>query len=209
MTVGIKPGTFGNAAWLDPRVMFGKGVVVGHCSCIGAPEEGWDRCTIGDNVRIGAFCTISMGAKLADRVEMDHYCRVGASEVGYGTRLLYGARVHDEAKIGSRCTIGGNVPDHTLVGDSVMHFGRLAHIPRRGKGWDDASDPAPVIGDNVLIGPNALIVGGVRIGAGARIKAGASVVGDCVTIGEGAEVEPTCLVRRDVPAGATVRSDMT
>lgn len=204
MTAGDAPGTFGNAVWLDERATFGRGVTVGHCSCVGLPEEDRDSCRIGNNVRIGAFCAISMGAALADCVVVDHYCRVGASEVGRGTRLLYGARVHDDAKIGSCCVIGGNVPDRTRIGNGVKHFGRMAHIPRRGKDWDDADDPAPVIEDSVLVGANALIVGGVHIGTGACIKAGAAVMGDGVTIGAGAKIGPACLVRRDVPAGAAV-----
>lgn len=204
MTAGNEPETIGNTVWLDERVVFGRGVTVGHCSCVGLPEEGRDGCRIGNDVHIGAFCVISMGASLEDCVEVDHYCRVGASKVGRGTRLLYGARVHDDAEIGTCCIIGGNVPDRTSMGDRVRHFGRLAHIPHSGNGWDDADDPAPVIEDDVIIGANALVVGGVHIEAGARIKAGAAVMGDGVTIGAGAKIGPTCLVRADVPAGDTV-----
>ena len=219
MTARNAPKTLGSTVRLGERVAFGTGVTVGHCSCIGISEEDRDSCIgiseedrdscrIGNNVHIGAFCAVSMGATLADCVKVDHYCRVGASEVGRGTRLLYGARVHDDAKIGSCCIIGGNVPDRTCIGDSVKHFGRMAHIPHRDKGWDDADDPAPIIGDNVFIGANALVVGGVRIGEGACIKAGAAVMGDGVTIGAGAKIEPMRLVQRDVPACATVNRNI-
>lgn len=199
MTGKNSPKTFGKAAWYDKRVKFGKGVRIGHCSCVGAPDGGRGGCTIGDNVSIGAFCTISMGAKIKDGVEIDHYCRVGASVIGRKTRLLYGARVHDGATVGRNCIIGGNVPDRTAIGDRVMHFGRMAHIPSRRGDWDDDEDPAPRVGNGALIGAGALVVGGVRIEKGARIEAGAAVIGDDVTIGAKATVQPMCLVRRDVP----------
>lgn len=210
MTGGSVPSAFGSAAWCDERVALGKGVTIGHCSCIGTPAEGGDEdeCRVGDGVRIGAFCTVTMGASLGSGVRLDHYCRVGASAVGDGTRLLYGARVHDGARIGNRCIIGGNVPDRTEIGSDVKHFGRLAHIPRRGGSWDEDEDPAPVIGDRVLIGAGALVVGGVRVGDGASIGAGACVTGDGVTVGAGARIPPKCLVRLNVPDGCIVQRDM-
>lgn len=210
MTGGNVPSTFGSSVWWDKRVVFGKGVTIGHCSCIGAPaeDEDEDECGVGDGVRIGAFCTVTMGATIGDGVKMDPYCRVGASEVGEGTQLLYGARVHDDAKIGSRCIIGGNVPDRTVIGNDVRHFGRLTHIPRRGGSWDEDEDLAPIIGDRVLIGAGALVVGGVRIGDGASIEAGACVIGDGITVGAGAQVQPKRLVRLPVPAGCIVQHDM-
>ena len=228
-TGGNAPRTFGNSVWCDGRVAFGKGVTVGHCSCIGAPaeDEGENECRVGDDVRIGAFCTVTMGASLGDGVKLDHYCRVGASEVGSGTQLLYGARVHDDARIGSKCIIGGNVPDRTVIGSDVMHFGRLVHNPNRVKnwaeGWDEDEDPAPSIGDGVLIGAGALVVGGVhvkkgasigarslvvgvmvRIGEGASIGPDVSIIHDGITVGAGARIRPGSIVDRNVPAGSIV-----
>lgn len=229
MTGGSVPSAFGGAAWCDERVAFGKGVTIGHCSCIGAPAEygDEDECRVGDGVRIGAFCTVTMGASLGSGVKLDHYCRVGASEVGDGTQLLYGARVHDGAKIGGKCIIGGNVPDRTIIGNDVMHFGRLAHIPNTVKNWaedwDEAEDPSPRICDGAMIGAGALVVGDVYVGEGASIGAGALVVGDhiCIkkeasigagasiihngiTVGEGARLKPKCIVDRNVPPNSTV-----
>ena len=232
MTGGNIPSTFGSSVWWDRRVVFGKGAAIGHCSCIGAPAEDGDEdeCRVGDGVRIGAFCTVTMGATIGDGVKMDHYCRVGASEVGEGTQLLYGARVHDYARIGSKCIIGGNVPDRTVIGSDVMHFGRLAHIPNALKNWaehwDEDEDPAPLIRDGVLIGAGALVVGDVYVGEGTSIGAGALVVGDhiriekkasigpgaCVirsgiTVGERARLKPKCIVDRNVPPLSTVERD--
>lgn len=232
MTGGNAPRMLGNAAWCDGRVAFGKDVTIGHCSCIGAPaeDEGEDECSVGDGVRIKTFCTVTMGASLGNGVKLDHYCRVGASKVGDGTQLLYGARVHDDARIGNRCIIGGNVPDRTEIGNDVMHFGRLAHIPDTAgnwaEHWDEDEDPAPLIRDRVMIGAGALIVGAVYVGERASIGAGALIVGDTVrveerasigagacvirdgiTVGAGARIRPKCIVDRNVPPNSIVERD--
>lgn len=208
MTGKNAPEVSGKVAWYDEKTEFGKSVSIGHCSCIGTPNEDHTRCALGDDVSVGAFCIVSMGAMIRDRVKIDHYCRVDASVIGSGTRLLYGARVHDGATVGRDCVIGGNVPDRTIIGDCVMHFGRMAHIPNHGGNWDEDEDPAPCVGDGALIGTGALVIGGVHIGEGAQIGAGAAVIGDGVTIGPGARIGPMCLVRRGVPAGTIVRHNM-
>lgn len=195
------PETVGAGIWYDPNVAFGKGVELQHCSCVGLPCEDNKECAVGDRVRIGPFCTVSMGASLGDDVKLDPYCRVDDSAVGARTRLLYGARVHSEARVGSDSFIGGNVPDRTAIGDRVKHFGRLVHIPR-GTDWDGDVDPSPIIGNDVLIGANALLVGGVRVEDGAEIGAGATIIGDDVVIGRGAKISPLSCVRRSVDPGS-------
>ena len=191
------PKIVGGSAWYDPSVTFGQGVQLQHCSCVGLPYPGNDECTVGDGVLVGPFCTVYMGARLGDGVILEPYCRVDDSEVGERTRLLYGARVHSKARVGSDSFIGGNVPDRAKIGNLTKHFGRLVHIPR-GTNWDEDEDPSPVIGDGVLIGANALLVGGVRVEDGAEIGAGATVIGDDVVIGEGAKISPLSYVRRSV-----------
>lgn len=191
------PKTVGSGIWYDPNVAFGEGVELQHCSCVGLPCEDNNECAVGDRVLIGPFCTVSMGARLGDDVKLDPYCRVDDSSVGARTRLLYGARVHSEARVGADSLIGGNVPDRTEIGDRVKHFGRLVHIPR-GTDWDGDMDPSPIIGDDVLIGANALLVGGVRVEDGAQIGAGATIIGDDVVIGRGAKIPPLSCVKRSV-----------
>lgn len=192
------PQVVGCGTWHDPRVEFGRGVVIHHGSCIGLPCQEKTECVVGDDARIGAFCAVSMGATLGRKVSLEPYCRVDDSSIGDCTRLLYGARVHSEAKVGSGSCIAGNVPDRTVIGDRVRHFGRLAHIPR-GTDWDNDEDPAPCIGNDVLIGANALVVGGARIEDGVRIGAGAAVMGDGIVIGRGSRISPMSVVRCSMP----------
>lgn len=193
-----QPTTVGLGAWHDPRVKFGGGVVLHHGSCVGLPCPGKSECAVGDGALIGAFCAISMGAELGKNVTLDPYCRVDDARVGDRTKLLYGARIHSEARVGSDSIIGGNVPDRTVVGDRVRHFGRLAHIPR-GADWDDDEDPSPRIGNDVFIGTNAMVVGGVTIGDCSSVGAGAAVIGDGMVIGRGSKISPMSVVRRSAP----------
>ena len=193
-----RPTTVGCCTWYDPDVTFGAGVVIHHGSCVGLPCTGESECSVGDGTRIGAFCAISMGAELGKNVELDPYCRVDDARVGDGARLLYGARVHSEAKVGEGSLIAGNVPDRTVIGRRVKHFGRLVHIPR-GEDWDNDKDPSPRIGDDVFIGAGALVVGGVTIEDGVNIGAGATIIGDGVVIGRESKISAMSVVRCSVP----------
>ena len=194
------PRQIGTGIWIDPRVCFGKNVTVGHCSCIGYPEEGEIECKILDDVNIGAFCVISMGAVLEKKVELEHYCRVdGKTTIGENTKLLYGARVHCNVTIGRDCIINGNCVNRTKIGNGVRHFGRLMHMQSdTSSDWETTDEPSPEIADNVLIGGNALVIGGVKIGKGARIGANAVVYGTGLKIGEGAIIGPGEIVNQNI-----------
>lgn len=200
---GTEPKTVGCGTWCDPRVEFGRDVVIHHGSCVGLPFADRDECRVDDGACIGAFCAVSMGADLGKRVSLDPYCRVDDSRVGDRTRLLYGARIHSEAKVGSDSFIAGNVPDRTVIGDRVKHFGRLVHIPR-GVDWDSDEDPSPVIGSGVFIGADALVVGGVKIEDDSTIGAGATIIGDDIVIGRGSKIGPMSVVRRTVPPNSSL-----
>ena len=200
-----QPTTVGRGMWHDPRVKFGKGVVMHHGSCVGLPYEDESECTVGDETCIGAFCAVSMGAELGKNVALDPYCRVDDSYVGDGARLLYGARIHSKATVGEGSLIAGNAPDRTVIGRRVKHFGRLVHIPRGGD-WDNDEDPSPHIGDDVFIGADALVVGGVTIEDGVNIGVGAAIIGDGVVIGHGSTISAMSVVRCSVPPDSHVRS---
>ncbi|HZS74066.1 MAG TPA: DapH/DapD/GlmU-related protein [Candidatus Nitrosotalea sp.] len=191
-----KPNLIGTGQWIDSRVYFGENVTVGHCSCIGYPEEGEIECKILDGVNIGAFCVISMGAVLEKKVELEHYCRVdGKTTIGENTKLLYGARVHYNVTIGRDCIINGNCVDRTKIGNGVRHFGRLMHMQSDTKSdWETTDEPSPEIDDDVLIGGNALVIGGIKIGKRVRIGANAVVYGNGLEIGEGARIGPGVVI---------------
>jgi acetyltransferase-like isoleucine patch superfamily enzyme len=174
------PTIYGTGVWIDPRVSFGQNVIVGHGSCIGYPDEDEDKLVIMDDVKIGAFCVVSMGSRLERNVELEHYCRIDSeSIIGENSKLLYGARVHWKVQIGKNCIIGGNCVDRTVMGNNVRHFGRLVHQQReRNKDWHETEEPSPIIEDDVLIGANAILVGGITIGQGSIIGAGEIVTKD-------------------------------
>ena len=152
----------------------GRNVTIGHCTCLGFPEDGEDDCLIGDNVKIGCFCVISIGSTMGNNVQIDHYCRVGrGSKIGEGTKLLYGARIHEDVVIGKNCIIGGNCPNGVVIEDKVTHMGRIVHnYSNPNLDWDLTEEPSPRICSGAVIGANALIIGGITIGSGSYIVAG-------------------------------------
>lgn len=196
------PKQIGSGIWIDPRVNFGKNVTIGHCSCIGYPEDKEMSCEISDDVNIGAFCIISMGVILEKKVSLEHYCRIdGKTRIGENTQLLYGARVHYNVTIGRDCIINGNCVDRTKIGNRVRHFGRLMHMQTDASSdWETTDEPSPEIGDDVFIGGNALVVGGVKIGKGVRIGANAIVYGNGLEIGEGVKIGPAEIVKQNLPS---------
>lgn len=143
---------------------FGTGAFIGHHSIIRGL------------VRIGASCCL------------DPFSRVGPdAEIGCRTRLLYGARVHEETSIGQNCVIAGNCPDRTTIGDSVVHLGKISHsFYHPFANWDDPAETGPKIGSNVVIGTDANIVGPV-------------------TIGNNVFILPREIVRIDIPANSVFR----
>ena len=117
---------------------------------------------IGNNVYLSPFCVIYKGAILKDDVYLDPYVRVGSSStIGEKTRLLYGARIHDNVSIGSNCQIGGNCSDDVIIGNNVTHFGRITHKYNNPKAdWATTVEKSPVIENNAIIGANSYIGAG-------------------------------------------------
>jgi serine O-acetyltransferase len=105
--------------------------------------------------------------------------------LSHWTRFLTGIEIHPGARIGS-----GFFIDH---GSGVV-IGETA-----------------VVGDNVLIYHQVTLGGTSRkknkrhptIGNGVVISPGAKILGD-ITVGDNAKIGPNSVVRKDVPAGATV-----
>jgi UDP-3-O-[3-hydroxymyristoyl] glucosamine N-acyltransferase len=181
---------YGTGIFVHDNVKIGKGVKIGHCSCIGYgdPEDG--EIVIEDNVTIGAFCIIHFGAILRKGVNIDHYCKIGVeSKIGKGTKVLYGKHVYDEAIIGDNCIIGGHVADRTIIEDNVEYFGEIAHSHRNATlDWDTTIEPSPIILRGSIVGVNALIIGGRKIGPCAYVAAGEIVrtdVGENMVLSKG------------------------
>jgi len=166
--------TLDHGAWVHPEIVFGGAAHVGFNSCVGYGPPADEETYIGDGVRIGAFCIIELGAHIEDNVEIDHYCRIACgSRIGAKTRILYGAQVFNDVKVGRDCIIGGDLIDRTIVEDEVTFFGNMAHSHRDPTGdWDETEEPSPVIERGSVVGTGALLIGGVTIGPRAYVAAG-------------------------------------
>ena len=148
----------------SPGVQIGAYCVIGAAHSSGSESSGSTR--LGRNARIGDHCVIYEDVVIGKNTTVDPFCRVGPhATIGENAHLLYGARVHEEVKIGNSCVIAGNCPDRTQFGDEVMHLGRIAHsFHHPFADWDIPEEPAPVIVSYVAIGIQALIIGPVKIG---------------------------------------------
>jgi serine O-acetyltransferase len=107
------------------------------------------------------------------------------------TRLLTGIEIHPGARIGRRLFIdhgaGVVIGETARIGDDVTMYHR---VTLGGRGWwadGKASRRHPTVGDRVVLGVGATLLGPIHVGDDARVGA-------------------HCLVLRDVPAGARVRS---
>lgn len=163
------------SACVEERTVFDGAASVGFCSRVGHADD--EPVRLGDGVRIGSFCLIEGGAQLGPNVEVDHYCRIGwNTRIGAGSRVLYGAQVFDEAKIGKNCIIAGELVDRTVVGDWVRFQGETAHSHRDATSdWDETVEESPVIESCSVVGVGAIIIGGVRIGPRSFVGAGERV----------------------------------
>jgi UDP-3-O-[3-hydroxymyristoyl] glucosamine N-acyltransferase len=116
------------------------------------PQVG--RLVIGDDVEIGANCTIDRGAldetvigpgtKLDNMVHIGHNCAVGANTV-----IAAQTGISGSSTVGDDCVLGGQVGigDHARVEDGVILGGQggiLPHKVMRGKGvvfWGTPARP--------------------------------------------------------------------
>jgi bifunctional UDP-N-acetylglucosamine pyrophosphorylase/glucosamine-1-phosphate N-acetyltransferase len=178
--------TLADPARIDVRgeVVAGSSVTV-DIDCI---FEG--RVTLGDGVRVGAFCVlrdcvVGAGSEVLPFSHIDS-AHIGArARIGPYARLRPGARLDDEVHIGNfvevkASTIGhGSKANHlAYVGDAAI--GRDVNI---GAGtitanYDGAGKHLTVIGDGASIGSNAVLVAPVTIGAGATIGGGSTIAKD-------------------------------
>ena len=165
-----------SSARMGALVRVGNGTFIGAYTLIGIPSlsVGEGEVVIGKDCEILHHVVIEPGANLGDRVHVDHFCRVGSgSLIGNDTRILYGARVHENVVIGENCRIAGNCPDMTKIGNHVTHMGRINHsynFPF--EDWDGPSEIAATVEDCVVIGANALLIGNIRIGRNTFIAPG-------------------------------------
>ncbi|MGY8632577.1 DapH/DapD/GlmU-related protein [Bradyrhizobium sp. 14AA] len=179
-TVAITQALIAETAIIRGDVSVGHGSSVGAWSIIGHPNHDQDiftdqetrRVQIGAGVSVGLWALIHEGAVIGDNVQIYDRCTVGSlTRVETGSRLLYGAQVHDGVSIGENCIIAGFIGDNCVIGTGSSVFGSLVHRydhPGPEK-WDVTDEQGPTLGRNVIIGWGAVIVGPISLGDGARV----------------------------------------
>ncbi len=150
-------------------VVVGEGASIGAYAIVGEPDRG--AVYLAPACRIGHHSVILHSVSVGARTTLDPFSRVGPSaKIGDDTRLLYGARIHEDVEVGDHCVIAGNCPDRTTVRDHVVHLGKISHsFYHPFADWDEAAEPGPFLESHVVIGTDANIIGPVRIGPNAFI----------------------------------------
>lgn len=127
----------GSSVYLAARVRVGGGAVIGGRGFGLAQDQGQHvpipqlgGVAIGDDVEVGAGCTIDRGAiddtrldagvKLDDQVHIGHNCHIGAHTIIAGYAAVAGS-----CDIGSGCMIGGaaGIGDHVSIPAGTMITG--------------------------------------------------------------------------------------
>jgi bifunctional UDP-N-acetylglucosamine pyrophosphorylase/glucosamine-1-phosphate N-acetyltransferase len=156
---------------------------------IGCVFEG--RVELGDNVRIGAHCSIrnaaiAAGASILPFTHMDGDAlgiEVGADAlVGPFARLRPGARLGAEVHIGNFVEVKNSTLARGAKANHLAYLGDATVGERVNYGagsitanYDGANKHRTLIGDDVHVGSNCVLVAPMTIGAGATIGAGSTV----------------------------------
>jgi len=155
---------------------------------VGCVFEG--KVTLGDNVKIGAYCVIknaviALGAQIAPFTHIDDTQIGENSRIGPYARLRPGTRLAADTHIGNfvelknaQVDVGSKINHLSYVGDSTV--GKNVNI---GAGtitcnYDGANKFRTVIEDNAFIGSDSQLVAPVTIGRGATIAAGSTITKD-------------------------------
>lgn len=135
--------TIGARCIVGARAIIHSGTVIGADGFGFAPHEGrWEKIAqlgavrIGDEVEIGANCTIDRGALddtvIEDGVKLDNLIHIAHNvQVGAHTAMAGCAAVAGSARIGRHCTIGGDakILGHLELADHV-HISACSVVTR-------------------------------------------------------------------------------
>ena len=200
---GVSPGAMIHpSARLEAGVVVDPGVVIGPGAEIGSGTIISAGAVVGPGVRIGRDCAIGphvslVHALLGNRVIVHAGVRVGQDGFGFELGRMKHAKVpqigrviiQDDVEIGANSTVDrGHVLD-TVIGEGtkIDNLVQIAH--------------------NVEIGRHCVIVSQVGISGSAKlgdfVMLGGQVgVNNHVTVGSGAQIAATSIVKDDVPEGA-------
>jgi bifunctional UDP-N-acetylglucosamine pyrophosphorylase/glucosamine-1-phosphate N-acetyltransferase len=175
--------------WIGEGVTIGEGCVIGMNSHIVASAIG-NRCVIlssvleyaqvEDEVHIGPFSHLRVGAVLANRAQIGNFAEIKNSTVGAGAKVRH----------------------FSYVGDAILGAGVNFGAGAITANYDGAHKHHTEVGDHAFIGSGSILRAPVRIGAGAYTGAGSVVTHD---VAEGAlvvgvparPVESSSVRRRD------------
>ncbi|WP_439574867.1 UDP-3-O-(3-hydroxymyristoyl)glucosamine N-acyltransferase [Phreatobacter sp.] len=200
---GVSPGAIIHpSARLEPGVVVDPGAVIGPGAEIGAGTLIAANAVIGPSVRIGRDCAVGPGVSLThalvgNRVILHAGVRIGQDGFGFEP----GAKGHgkvpqigrviiqDDVEIGASTAVDrGHVRD-TVIGEGtkIDNLVQIAH--------------------NVVIGRHCLIVSQCGLSGSATlgdfVMLGGQVgVNNHITVGSGAQIAATSIVKDEVPPGA-------
>lgn len=157
----VGPGAVVSFALIGHRCSIGPGAVIGGAGfgLVGGPAgllelPHFGRVIIGDDVRIGANCTIDRGmfgdTTLGDGVKLDNLCHIAHNvQVGAHTLMAAFAGVAGSVNIGRGVQFGGRVGivDHVTVGDGARLAGNASPAGDVPPGETWAGQPAKPIRD--------------------------------------------------------------
>lgn len=168
-----------DTAWLSSSMIIDESTSIGYFSAVGV-KDSFQSGLIEPNVNIGHHCVIYQSAHLQSDVTVDDYCRIGSrSVIGRRSRVLYGAKIYADVRIGADCIVGGFIPNRVVIEDMVTFFGKIAHSYRDATVlWDSVQEPSPIVRRGSVVGMDALIVGPVVIGPRSYVAAGEIVRAD-------------------------------
>lgn len=125
---------------------------------------------IGEDVSVGPYAHLRMGATLADTVKVGNFVEIKKSSLGRGTKAMHLAYMGD-ATIGSKVNIGAGVITVN---------------------YDGVNKHATIIEDDAFVGSDSQLIAPVRVGKGGFVAAGSTITEDvpaeALAIGRGRQV---------------------
>ena len=143
--------------------------------------------TLGDEVRIGAFCrirnsTLAAGTVVHAHSDLDGVATHGACTIGPYARLRPGTEIGEGAHVGNfvevkNAAVGKNSKANHLsyIGDATIGAGVNVGAGTITCNYDGVNKFRTVIEDGAFIGSNAALVAPVTIGKEATIGAGSTI----------------------------------
>jgi UDP-3-O-[3-hydroxymyristoyl] glucosamine N-acyltransferase len=197
-------------AAIEPDVVLGEGVYIGHHAVIEAGAEIGARTQIGPNSVIGRGCVIGADCRIGANVTVSHCLmgdrvtlfpgvRVGQDGFGFAADpaghvkipQLGRVIIEDDVEIGANSTVDRGAGPDTVIGAGSMidNLIQIAHNV--------------VLGRGCIMAAQSGIAGSTKLGAFVMVGAQAGITGH-LTIGDGAKLGGKAGVMRDVPAGGAV-----